>query len=123
MNGQYLYPFDDPYKLLAYHIISQYRPADVLRILTDNSYVKNCILKEVRLLDIGGHFLDCIIENILEEKSRMEYMHQLDNLSAYYYSKLDKERLREEIQVILSNAGIELREDYSTGGSDSSAST
>lgn len=122
MNGQYLYSFDDPYKVLAHYIIGHYRPVDILRILTDNSYIKNCITKEVRQCDMGGPYIDCIIEHILEDKARMEYMRELDRLSAYYYSKLDKNRLREEIKAILDYAGIELFT-QSTEGSDSSAST
>lgn len=122
MNDKYLFPFDDPYKLLAHYIVGFYRPADVIRVLTDNSYIKNCVLKEVRQLDLGGHFIDCIIEHILEDKSRMEYMHQLDNLAAYYYKKLDRERLRKEIRSILESAGIDIG-DYSTAGSVSSATT
>lgn len=122
MNGKYLYIFDDPYKILAYHIVGFYRPADVIRVLTDNSYIKNCILKEVRQLDLGGHYIDCIIEHILEDKDRMEYMHKLDELSAYYYSKLDKERLRKEIRAVLESAGIVI-DNYSTDGNVSSATT
>lgn len=121
IDRHYLYQYDDPYKILAHYIIGSYRPADVLRILTDNAYIKNCVLKEVRQLDLGGHYIDCIIEHILEEKDRMEYMHQLDLLSDYYYSKLDKERLRQDILNILGAAGIEIG--YSTGGSVSSANT
>lgn len=106
---KYFYEMDDPYTLLAHHIVGTYRPADVLRVLTDNTYIKNRVLKEVRDLDLGGHFIDCIIENILEEKDRMEYMHKLDELSAYYYSRLDKERLRDEILAVLNDAGIGLQ--------------
>lgn len=106
---KYFYEMDDPYTLLAHHIVGTYRPADVLRVLTDNAYIKNRVLKEVRDLDLGGHFIDCIIENILEEKDRMEYMHKLDELSAYYYSRLDKERLRDEILAVLNDAGIGLQ--------------
>lgn len=105
---KYLYSYDDPYKLLAHHIVGDYRPADVLRCLTDNSYLKNLIIKEVRAQDMGGHFIDCIIEHILEEKDRMEYMHQLDELALYYYSRLDKGRLRDEILVVLNEAGVEI---------------
>ena len=104
---KYLYDFDDPYRILAYHIVGTYRPADVMRILSDNSYLKTLVSKEVRQQDLGGHFVDCIIENILEDKDRMEYMHALDRLSDYYYSRLDKERLRGEILAVLSNAGVE----------------
>ena len=120
---KYLYDFDNPYKILAHHIVGSYRPSDVIRVLTDNSYIKNCVLKETRLQDMGGRFIDCIIEDLLEQKSRMEYMHQLDSLGLYYYSKLDKNRLRNEIKNVLDDAGIELPEDYSTGGSVSSANT
>lgn len=120
--NEYLYDYDDPYKILAHYIVGFYRASDVIRILTDNSYVKNCILKEVRQFDLGGHFVDCIIEHILEDKDRMEYMHQLDKLSDYYYSRLDKERLRKEIQSLLTSMGIEW-ENYSTDGNVSSAKT
>ena len=104
--NEYLYEFDNPYKILAHHIVGTYRPADVLRTLIDNSYLKNLIIKEVRNQDLGGHFVDCIIEDILDEKDRMEYMHKLDELALYYYNRLDKGRLRDEILTVLNNAGI-----------------
>ena len=118
----YLYEYDNPYKILAHHIVGFYRPADVLRVLNENAYIATLIQKEVRDLDIGGNFLDCTIEDILANKKRMEYMGHLDELSRYYYSQLDKERLRKEIRLTLLEMGISL-EDHSAGGSDSSAST
>lgn len=104
--GKYLWNYDDPYKVLSHALVGNYRPADVIRMLTDNEYLLNCITKEVRQQDIGGLFLDCIIEDILEQKSRMEYMHELDKLAKYFYSKLDKERLREELIGVLSKIGL-----------------
>lgn len=121
MESRYTYEYDDPYKILAHAVIGFYRPADVLRMLVDNEYLLNCIVKEVRSQDIGGSFLDCIIEDVLADKKRMEYMHELDKLALYFYKKLNKERLRKEISVALSEVGIEI--DYSTEGSVSSAST
>ena len=106
--NDYLYEYDDPYRILAHYIVGSYRPADVLRALTDNSYLKTLVIKEVRGQDFCGHFLDCIIENILEEKDRMEYMHKLDDLAYYYYTRLDKGRLRDEILVVLNRAGVEI---------------
>ena len=120
VEKKYLYTYDNPYTLLAHHIVGTYRPADVLRCLTDNSYLKTLIIKEVRNQDMGGHFIDCIIESVLEEKDRMEYMHQLDSLAVWYYSRLDKGRLRDEILAVLNSAGL-CFDDYSTGGRDSSA--
>ena len=108
LEKKYLYEYDDPYNLLAHHIVGSYRPADVLRCLTDNSYLKTLIIKEVRGQDFGGHFIDCIIENILDEKDRMEYMHKLDELATYYYTRLDKGRLRDCILAVLNKAGVEI---------------
>lgn len=108
LEKKYLYEYDDPYNLLAHHIVGSYRPADVLRCLTDNSYLKTLIIKEVRGQDFCGHFLDCIIENILDDKDRMEYMHKLDGLAIYYYSKLDKGRLRDRVLAVLNNAGVQI---------------
>lgn len=117
---KYMWEMDDPYVLLAHHIVAYYRPADVLRVLTESAYIKNCIIKEVRELDLGGHYVDCIIENILEDKDRMKFMHELDSLSEFFFSRLDKERLRSNIRAALKEAGIEL-DGYSTGGSVESA--
>lgn len=108
MKPHYLWEYDDPYILLAHSIVGKYRPADVIRMLTDNEYLLNCIIKETRGLDIGGTFLDCIIEDILAHKKRMEYMHKLDDLARYYYSRLDKERLRSEIVGALADIGIDI---------------
>lgn len=113
MEG-YLFEYDDPYKLLAHSIVGYYRPADVVRMLTDNAFILNCVVKEVRGQDMCGSFVDCIIEEILRKKKRMEYMGELDKLANYYYSQLDKERLRREIRLALDEIGIEVG-DYSAG--------
>ncbi len=120
MNG-YAFEYDDGYKILAHHIIGFYRPSEVMRVLNENSFLFTLIQKEVRSLDIGGNFLDCIIEDILSDKKRMEYMGQLDELAKYYYTKLDKARLRDEIRQTLSEMKIDLP--YSAGGNDSSQIT
>ena len=106
VERKYLWNYDDPYKILAHHIVGTYRPADVLRCLTDNSYLRTLIVKETRQQDLGGPFTDCIIEHMLEEKERMEWMHVLDRVALHLYSKLDKGRLRDEILAVLNNAGI-----------------
>lgn len=120
--GTLRFDYDDPYKILAHYIVGFYRPADVVRVLSDDGFVATLVQKETRESDIGGHFLDCIIEEIFCGKKRMEYMHQLDALSRYYYSELDLSRLRKEIRLILSEAGIELP-DYFAAGNVSLAST
>ena len=106
--ADYLFNYDDPYKLLASQVVAYYRPADVIRMLTDDDYIKVQLIKETRGQDMSGAFTDCIIEDILENKDRMEYMRNLDKLAEYYYSKLDKERLRTELKRFLSECGIEV---------------
>lgn len=108
MEFAYYYEMDDPYKVLAYSVIGYYRPADVIRMLNDDAYLLNCIVKEVRVQDLCGRFVDCIIEDILARKKRMELMRALDQLSEYLYENLDKERLRREIQGALSKMGVDL---------------
>ena len=102
----YLYDYDNPYKILAASIVAYYRPSDVKRMLNDDDFVKVQIVKETREQDMRGHFTDCIIESILTNKDRMEYMKKLDLLAEYYYTKLDIERLRQEIKILLSECGI-----------------
>lgn len=108
---QYLYNYDDPYKILAASLVAFSRPAEVMRMLTDDQYILTQIIKETRAQDMCGQFTDCIIEDILYRKNRMEYMRKLDELAAYYYSKLDKERLRRELRRFLADCGIEIAED------------
>lgn len=122
VERKYLYAYDDNYRLLAHYIVGTYRPVDVLRCLTDDEYLQTLIRKEVRDQDMCGHFVDCIIEHILEEKDRMEYMKQLDKLAEYYFSRLDKGRLRDEILDYLNVLGL-VFDDYPTAGSVSSANT
>lgn len=104
----YRFSYDDPYSVLAHVILSYYRPADVIRMLTDNEYLLNCVTKEVRQQDFGGIFLDCIIEDILAHKKRMELMGQYDQLAKYLYQNLDKKRLRTQLVGALSEIGIEV---------------
>ena len=90
--------YDDPYVMLAHKLLAVHNRAEIERILTDNEFVFKLILKETSLQDFNGAFLDCIIEDILNNKRRMEMCHQLDNLSKYFYQKLDLKRLRKEVR-------------------------
>ena len=98
--------YDDPYIMLAHKLISVHNRAEIERILTDNEYVFKLILKEMRLQDFSGAFLDCIIEDILNNKRRMEMCHQLDRLSKYFYEKLDMKRLRRNVKFYAERYGI-----------------
>lgn len=105
---RYVMECDDPYKVLASMIIGYDEPSDVVRVMYDDAYILNRIIKETRSQDMCGRFTDCIIEDILDSKKRMELMEQYDLLSKYLFSKLDKNRLRREIEAALREVGIDL---------------
>lgn len=93
----YRYDYDDPYVMLAHSILATHTHSDLVRILEDKDYIKRLVQKETRLQDFSGAFVDCIIQSILEDKRRMELMHQLDKLAEYFANNLDIERLRGEL--------------------------
>lgn len=90
--------YDDPYVMLAHHLLSVLMRSEIVRVLTDNKFVYKLVLKETRLQDFSGAFLDCVIQSLLDDKKRMEFMHELDSLSKYFYKNLDITRLRKEVE-------------------------
>lgn len=97
MGTEHRYVYDDPYIIMAHSILSVYDIADIKRMLADDDFVRRLVLKETRLQDFAGAFLDGIVQSILDDKRRMEFMHELDKLSDYFWKNLDLERLRSEI--------------------------
>ena len=98
--------YDDQYKLLAHHILAVYSKAEVKRILVDDEFIYHIIIKETRLQDFSGAFLDCIIQSILDDKRRMDMCRELDKLSKYFFSELDLARLRKELEYYATKYGI-----------------
>lgn len=98
--------YDNPYIMLAHHLLSIHTRAEILRMMTDDEYVLRMIIKEVRGQDFRGPFLDCIIQTILDDKDRMEMCGHLDELSKYFFSRLDMERLREQLQFYGDKYGL-----------------
>lgn len=103
-------PYDDPYRLLAAHIVSIYSPFSIRRILNNNSYIKSLVLSEARLMDIRGAFLDCIDQEIISNDRVRKKNAHLKELGEFYYSELDIKRLREEIIKFASEIGFDLYE-------------
>lgn len=97
MAVEYRYTYDDPYVFIAHKVLSSYDVADVKRMLSDDDFVRRLILKETRLQDFSGAFIDGIVQSILDDKHRMDFMHELDKLADYFWRSLDLERLRSEI--------------------------
>lgn len=97
METNYRFDYDDPYILMAHGVLTTHTPADVKRMLTDDDFVRRSVLKETRLQDFSGVFVDGIVQSILDDKKRMEFMHELDRLADYFWKNLDLKRLRVEI--------------------------
>lgn len=104
--------YDDPYVLLAYKIVAYNIVPEICRILTDDEYVKKLILKETRSQDFAGSFLDVIVQGILDDKRRMEFMHRLDKLGEYFWVNFDIDRLRREILMCCDSCGIRPEVDF-----------
>lgn len=103
--------YDDPYVMCVCSLIANHNKAEIRRMMVDNDYVANLILKETRLTDFRGPFLDAIIESILTDKRRMEMMRELDKLSNYFYNNLDLDRLRKTIIFIVNRYGFDIFEE------------
>lgn len=97
--------------MLSCCLIAYLRKSDVKRLLTDNEYLERLIRKEARNIDIAGWFLDTISQEMLDNGERMELMTELDKLGHYFYTKLDKERLR---KAIVDNYQIYFKTDITT---------
>lgn len=100
--------YDDPYRVLAAHLVSLYTPRTLQRVLTNSSFVKAVVIKEARLLDIGGIFLDCIDQEIIDNDKLRQKNARLKVLGEFYYSQLDLPRLRSEIRKFADELGVKL---------------
>lgn len=89
---------DDPYKILAYNLVVDCDVDTIKRYLTDNKFLRRVIKREIRGQDYRGVFMDCLFVSIVESKKRMDLMHALDSVGAFFYQNLDKPRLRREIK-------------------------
>ena len=94
--------YDDPYRIMAASIVATESPRSVERILNSNSYIKSLVLKEAKMLDINGIFLDCIDQEIIANDSLRTKNAQLKRLGEFYFENLDIPRLRKEIENFIS---------------------
>lgn len=101
-------PYDDPYRVLATHIVSYWSPAAIKRLMTNNSFVKSVINKEARLMDISGIFLDCIDQEVISKDHLRQKNVYLKKLGEFYYSELDLPRLRAEVKKFADELGVDI---------------
>lgn len=100
--------YDNPYRVLATHIVSVFPVVTIKRILENSSYVKSLIVHEAKQMDIGGAFLDCIDQEIIANDMIRKKNIYLKKLGEFYFSELDLERLRKEIRRFANELGVNL---------------
>lgn len=100
--------YDDPYRVLATHLVSVCSPQTLKRILTNSSFVKAIVVKEARQMDIGGAFLDCIDQEIISNDRLRQKNARLKKLGEFYYEQLDLPRLRTQIRKFAAELHIDL---------------
>lgn len=91
--------YDDGYLMLAYYIISHHLPVHVQSALTDDSWLRSRVREDCLNLDLAGPFIDTIVQHLGAE-DRLWLRRRLRALGDDLFSKLDKERLRENISKI-----------------------
>ena len=100
--------YDDPYRVLAAHIVSVFSPANVKRVLTNTAFIKSLMVREAKQIDVSGIFLDCIDQEIVANDMIRKKNVYLKKLGEFYYSEFDIERLRREIYRFAEEIGLHL---------------
>ena len=100
--------YDNPYRVLAAHIVSVFSVPNIKRVLTSTSYIKSLITQEAKSMDVGGAFLDCIDQEIIANDMIRKKNVYMKKLGEFYFSELDVERLRREIRRFADELGLSL---------------
>lgn len=100
--------YDDPYRILAAHIVSVFSAANVKRVLTNQSYIKSLIIHEAKTMDVAGAFIDCIDQEIVANDMIRKKNVYMKKLGEFYFSELDIDRLRNEIRRFAGEIGFAL---------------
>lgn len=100
--------YDDPYRILAAHIVSVYSPRMVKKVMSSSSYIKSIVLQEAKQMDINGAFLDCIDQEVVANDHLRKKNAYLKKLGEFYFSELNILRLRLEIKRFAEELNIKL---------------
>lgn len=101
-------PYDDPYRVLAAHIVSVYSPRMIKKVMSSSSYIKSIVLQEAKQMDINGAFLDCIDQEVVANDHLRKKNAYLKKLGEFYFSELNILRLRLEIKRFAEELNIKL---------------
>lgn len=101
-------PYDDPYRVLAAHIVSVYPERVIKKIMSSSSYIKSIVLQEAKQMDINGAFLDCIDQEVVANDHLRKKNAYLKKLGEFYFSELNVIRLRVAIKQFASEMNVQL---------------
>lgn len=101
-------PYDDPYRVLAAYIVSNYPPRTIRKIMSSSAYIKSLVLQEAKQMDISGAFLDCIDQEVLTNDHLRRKNAYLKKLGEFYYSELNILRLRLEVKRFAEELNVEI---------------
>lgn len=100
--------YDNPYRVLAAHIVSAFSVPNIKRVLTSSSYIRSLIICEAKTIDLSGPFIDCIDQEIISNDRIRKKNLCMRQLGEFYFSELDLERLRKEIRRFAEELGVNL---------------
>lgn len=98
--------YDNPYRVLAAHIVSAFSVPCIKRTLTSASYVKSLIINEAKTMDVAGAFMDCVDQEIISNDRIRHKNACMRQVGEFYFSELDLERLRKEIRRFADECGV-----------------
>lgn len=109
MAEKYKNACDDPYKILASNIATNFNIANIQRMLCEKDFIRQVIQAEVRdNADAPGIFCDCVTTELISEKQKVLYREALNNLGLFFYQQLDINRLRTELKNFFNECGIDI---------------
>lgn len=100
--------YDDPYRVLAAHIVSVFSVPNIKRVLSNQSYIKSLITHEAKTMDVSGAFIDCIDQEIIANDMIRKKNVYMKKLGEFYFSELDIDRLRREIRRFADELNVSL---------------
>lgn len=101
--GKELEDYDDPYSMLAWHIVSHNDLEGITRALHDKEWLLRRLRQECYAIDLRGPILDVIVEEATDGQ-RLWLRRNLQVLADSLFENLDVQRLRTNILRIIANS-------------------
>lgn len=96
---------NDAYLMLAYYMVGHYTIKQIRQAIYDDDWLKARVQEDCINLDLGGPFIDAIMQDV-DEHNRLWLRAHLKALGAELFTKLDLKRLRKRILQIIALSDI-----------------